>query len=443
MKTPRILQSVLASPFGNIANVMKAFMAILTVFSACVSVGSAAPPSARELLERGIRQETILADIDAAIRSYQDALGHEKLGPLTKLEATFRLAECQETLGNSLVAWVGYHEASTFTGLTNALPEEALAAKVSLEIDLAEDNEDYDSTNIHHLGDLFLGLEGALTHSESSRALDLIESFQSPLSLLLEEAETFPDHRLLTQIQTDLTSIGDFIDSNNPTSGLTLLKESPYHQAFVSREALSAEDEVFGYALERLDNVVRALNEGSVIRAETQLQSVKAYLAPLSPWPRPADLHGTRHGYFRKLEALLAKLESAIVKDQLAEARQSIDDFTSEQAKDGGMVHWHLEDALVLDFANPDVLPYFAAANLHVEAVADSLSKDAPAEAKAHLTSAIQVTQQLLTNQTNTSDESGAARFLEILKEMAEMLDSSRIDALLKMIEVDQQEPES
>ena len=67
-------------------------MGFLLVIATTISTASAAPPTARELLERGIRQEVITADIDDAVISYRDALAHKDIGPRTKLEATFRLS---------------------------------------------------------------------------------------------------------------------------------------------------------------------------------------------------------------------------------------------------------------------------------------------------------------------------------------------------------------
>ena len=73
-------------------------MGILFAIATTISTIPAAPLTPRELLERGIRQEVITADIDAAIISYKDALAHKDIGPHTKLEATLRLAGRQHAL---------------------------------------------------------------------------------------------------------------------------------------------------------------------------------------------------------------------------------------------------------------------------------------------------------------------------------------------------------
>ena len=288
-------------------------MAFLIAMVTTISTISAVPPTPRELLERGIRQEVITADIDAAVLCYKDALAHKDIGPRTELEATFRLAECQEMLGNHLSAWMGYEVASSTSSTLSSLPTEALISKVSLLISIAEEQTDYDGTSIHYLGDLLIGLEGALLNTEKSRARAIIAKTASPMATLLDQAETFPDHRLLKRMQTSLATISNQIDSDQLSAALSTLKASFYHRAFVTREALSDEDEVFGHALERLDKVARALAQGQDILAAQELRSVSDYLAPLIPWPKHDDEDGTRHQYCATITQLLTNLESTIV----------------------------------------------------------------------------------------------------------------------------------
>jgi len=409
------------------------FFAMLTT----ISTTSAAPSTPRELLERGIRQEVIAADITAAANSYKEALAHKDIGPRTKLEATFRLAECQELLGNYLSAWIGYEEVASSSSALSPLPAEALLSEVGLLISIAENETAYDPTSIHYLGDLIIGVEGALVHAEKSRALAIIAKAATPITTLLNQAEDFPDHRLLESMQADMASIAAQVSDDQIAAALSTLRASPYHKPFVTREALSDEDEVFGYAIERLDQVARALAQGQDIRAAEELRSVSTYLAPLIPWPKEDDVNGTRHQYCATLAKLLTELESAIVKDQLSEARQLLDTFASDQAKSGGMVHWHLEGTLGIDIVNPEILPNYAAATLHLEAMLSAIDNNAPDEAKRHLTSAISVAEKLHTMQTNTSDEYGTKDFLESLQAVATLADAGDYAEVRSLLETE------
>ncbi len=409
-------------------------MGILFAIATTISTISAAPPTPRDLLERGIRQEVITADIDAAIISYKDALAHKDIGPHTKLEATLRLAECQEILGNHLSAWIGYDVVAGTSSALSSLPTDALISKVSLLVSIAEEETAYDATTIHYVGDLLIGLEGALVNSEKTRALAIIVKTAPAIELLLDQAETFPDHRLLEKMQTNLAAIAGQIDSGQMPAALSALKESPFHKPFVTREALSDEDEVFGYALGRLDKVAHALAQGQDIRAAEALRAVSTYLAPLIPWPKQDDVNGTRHTYCASIAKLLTNLESAIIKGHLAEARLILDNFASKQAESGGMVHWHLEGNLGIQAVNPDILPHFGAAILHLESMLSAIEINASDRVKRHLKNAIMVAQKLNHLQANTSDESNTAEFLDTLQAMAALVDEEDYDEVRALL---------
>ena len=390
------------------------------------------PMSPALLLEQGHFEMSILGDVDRAVATYARVHEHPESGQRTKAEAALGLAECHHLLGNELTAWFYYQE---LTGEEMPFPflfETAIAGKLSLLIDLTENEGAFPAEALHYLGDVLIGIDGALRNEESKRADALIKEALTLTASLRELADAFPEENALRRMSRDLQQVRKDIGEGRFEEPHALLNERPFYRAFLQREALADTDEVFGYALEKLDRVALALNDENPIKAMEELRKVEAYLEPLWPWPKAVQLRGERFAYAGKLRSHLESLDRAIAKGALNDARKMMDAFCKEQFEDGGMVHWHLA-SLDEDLANPDVLPHYAAAFLCLEGVASQVElKEEGAEL---MNEAIARAQRLVEEQKHTSEEYGAETFLEMLRDVQGLVERGDTKALTDLFE--------
>ncbi len=414
---------------------VKLLLALLSLLPV-LPVARADTPSPALLLERGIFQETALADFEQAIRTYESARRHPQEAPRTAIEATFRLAECHDTLENPLTAWVYYDQVTQAEHAPPALLGLAQEAQMHLVIEIAENNTFYSAELIHYLGDLILGIDGALRQSEADRAQRLLTKTESPLSKLREEArrKSKADRELIGRIQEDTSRLQQWVAQGALDTASAHFVAQPHFAAFVNRQALSSEDEVFGYALEHLDEVIRALNEGKSVVAHQELDALKLYLQPLDPWPADFLQDPDISRYVSQLIKLTEALEKPILRNVLGTARLMVDDFTKIHAK-MPMPHWHIDRKTLVAFINPDVLPHYAMATVLLDKMVAALKADDTETAQERLEEAIRRIDDLRKLKAGTSDEPAAQDYHDELSEVSQLLKKGKTDRILSRFE--------
>lgn len=442
--TPRFTR-LLERP-GSLGDTARVFAAhastgvlTLTLMLAALS-GTLRPSSAEEplspalLLERGIYEETAELEFPKALRTFEAARSHPEAGPRTKVEATLRMAECHDVLEHPLAAWVHFDEVMR----SNLAPAEfavlAMEQKVLLLVEIAESGTPYSRERIHHAGDLILALDGALSNHESHRAERLLPPLASALEALRLEAEVRPDRKILNQMLADVALITSWLQNGHIEKAQEQFAARSYRSAFVHREALSGEDEVFGYAMEYLDEVIRSINANNAVQAHQNLETFESYLRPLNPWPVERSREPEYHAYLSKLIELARDLEPSILRNELREARLKLDEFLSFQAQTP-MPHWHLDPKTLKAFINPEVLPHYAAMSVLVDAAAEAIKTDEIEKAKDRIRDALRRIDVLKQSKAGTSDEGEARQFHRHLQDLRQLLNEGQGDEALSAIE--------
>ncbi len=369
------------------------------------------------LLEQAIFQETVLADLEQAIETYHEVRAHPDAGLLTQLESTYRSAECHDLLGNTFAAWFAFEEVERAEANVPDLATLALEQQVILQMSLAENETDYDAIQAHYLGDLLLLLDGALRHRDE-RATSLVPLIDETVTALRDQAASTADEEALIRIRNVSVRLLGMIRRGEWEQAQVQLSGEAFFQAIAAREALSDEDEIFGYALEMLDEVVRSLNRGEKPKAEERLKVLQRYLEPLRPWPlEAADDEVVT--YSERLGKLVDQLETHLTsQDADNEIWDALESFFGEQAASGGMAHFHVDESILEEFYTSTVLPHVGGIMLLLEQFAERIDAEELVPAVDSLEQAVQRGEALAQITEGTSDQLPVERLVESLKAM-------------------------
>lgn len=394
------------------------------IFCLCLVTSVGAQNDPRLMLEEGIYRQSTLGDYERALESYQRILRHPKVGKRTQGQALVQMAQCYDGLGEALTAMQRYRAVAKSHP---RLKDSALERESEVLVSLLEDEEFLDAVDVRHLGNLLIGLQGAIAHQERARGEALMGNATEVLASMQSTLEDGPDTAV---IQDQLLAMKKL--QSDPT--MTALQAFPLVEALTKRPKQDDSASVFAFALVDFDSVARALNADDSQTAETELTSLERYLKPITRLPERMDARV----YGQLLLDGIAAIRQQLAQSDFSAARAAMDQLWQRQYDEGGM---HPFDCESMEWNNQDSVSYLAVMEYLLWRVGQTLRNDRLLKAKALLSDALTVAVEFSSVAAGTFDEDLALLELAALRDMQKALNSGNVESvkfMLAPIEIDE-----
>ena len=376
------------------------------------------------MLEEGIYRQSTLGDFEWALESFQSILRHPKVGKRTQGQALIQMAQCYDGLGEALTAMLRYRE----VGESHPeLKDSALEREAEILARLLEDEEFLDSLDVRHLGNLLIGLRGAIAHRERPRGDALIKSAIEVLASMQSTVEQGPDTQV---IQDQLLALNKL--KADPSKNL--LQAFPLLEPLTDRPTEDDSAFVFAFALTDIDAVASALIAEDMETAEAKLTALEHFLKPITRLPERMDARL----YGQLLLDGLANVKQSLKKADFPAARVAVDQLWQRQYEGGGM---HPFDCESIEWNNSASVSYIAVIEHLVWRIGNSLWSDRLPMAKALLSDAMTVAVEFSSIAAGTFDEGLALVELASLRDMQKALNSGNVESvkfMLAPLEIDE-----
>lgn len=382
-------------------------------------------------LERALFLETIKGDPEAASRLYVSVFSDERTGARTRAESALLAAECFDLLDELLLAKFHYeflvHDDKRFDHLSTR----ADAGLFALTTYLMEDSGTVAAKDFQWIGDLFIGLEGALKLGNQPAASSLMEELATALRKLQDDHEGAQDQGFIDNTLALVADLKRAIDKGATADALNTLGLDRNIRVFRQRMHFAESDEVFSQGLVSFDKIAEAMHQQHAERTIFRCDNLLSYLEPLRELTESSRRE--RELAQRFIDAVALIRESAR-NGSWDEAWRAWLGFRRD-CSDNEPVHFHLGEFLGKQLADFSFYPQFALVAdrfLFAENAAKSGNSDAVKEALEHNHGLLE---RMQSRADRTSDEAAITVYQDIVAAMTAAHEEGGLEAVLPLLE--------
>lgn len=392
-----------------------------------------ASPLPAVTLERALYLETMEGDSETASQLYVSVFSDKRTGARTRAESALMAAECFDTLDELLLAKFYYefliHDEKRFSYLSTRADD----GLYELTDYLMEDSGNIAAKDFQWIGDLLIGLEGALKREKTSLASGLIEELVSALQGLRDAHAELQDQRFIDAMSALAADLSRAMDTDSPTAAMKRLLSDPHVRVFRQRTHFAESDEVFSPALVNFDKIAEALIQQHVERTISRCDNLLSYLEPLKDL---SDASREERELAHRFIDAVSLIRDSIRRDDWDAAWRAWLAFRRD-CSSSDPLHFHLGDFIGQQLADFSFYPQFAVVVdrfLFAEDAAKAGNSDAVKQALKHNHGLLKA---MHSKAQGTFDEDLIHVYLEIVEAMMAAFESEGVAAVLPLLEAE------